>query len=141
MSHMSDDMTSGRGRLREFVAEEIRVLLARKRISAAELARRTGLKQSTMSRRMTGETAFDMDDLEVIAKVLEVEVADLLPKTAAAGRGGRQGTSPNDSSSRLSRLALTSPPGGPFGQKPGGSTRPGSSVRRPVLIDPGRRAI
>ncbi|GGK89547.1 hypothetical protein GCM10012284_24340 [Mangrovihabitans endophyticus] len=72
-----------RGRLREHVAEEIRVLLARKRMSGSELARRTGIKQSTMSRRMTGETAFDMDDLEAIAAVLEVEVADLLPKTSA----------------------------------------------------------
>jgi transcriptional regulator with XRE-family HTH domain len=52
-------------------------------MSAAELARRTGIKQSTMARRMTGETAFDLDDLERIAEVLEVEVADLLPKHSA----------------------------------------------------------
>lgn len=82
---MSDEGTPPRGRLREHVAEEIRVLLARKRMSAAELARRTGIKQSTISRRMTGETAFDMDDLEVIAEVLEVEVGDLMPKTVKTG--------------------------------------------------------
>jgi len=56
-------------------------------MSATELARRTGIKQSTMSRRMTGETAFDMDDLEVIADALGVEVADLMPKSARAGGG------------------------------------------------------
>ncbi len=75
-----------RGRLRERTAEEIRALLARRRISAAELARRTGMKQSTLARRMTGETAFDLDDLEVIAEVLGVEVTDLLPASVRAGR-------------------------------------------------------
>lgn len=82
---MSDERTPTRGRLREHVAEEIRVILARKRMSGAELARRTGIKQSTISRRMTGETAFDMDDLEIIAEVLEVDVADLMPRMARAG--------------------------------------------------------
>lgn len=47
-------------------------------MSAAELARRTGIKQSTMSRRMTGETAFDLDDLEVIAATLGIKVRDLI---------------------------------------------------------------
>jgi transcriptional regulator with XRE-family HTH domain len=77
---MSDMAMAVRGRLRERTAEEIRVLLARRRISAAELARRTGMKQSTLARRMTGETAFDLDDLELIAEVLGVTVFDLLPK-------------------------------------------------------------
>lgn len=76
---MNDTAIAVRGRLRERTAEEIRALLARRRISAAELARRTGLKQSTLARRMTGETAFDVDDLELIAEVLGVSVADLLP--------------------------------------------------------------
>jgi transcriptional regulator with XRE-family HTH domain len=82
---MSEE-TSPRGRLREHVAEEIRVLLARRKMSAAELARRAGLKQSTLARRMTGETAFDMDDLEVIADVLEVAVTDLMPQRVGAAK-------------------------------------------------------
>ena len=85
ISLMSDERTPPRGRLREHAAEEIRVILARKRMSAAELARRTGIKQSTMARRMTGETAFDLDDLEVIADVLGVDVADLLPRRISVG--------------------------------------------------------
>ncbi|MFG2054802.1 helix-turn-helix domain-containing protein [Micromonospora sp. NPDC048930] len=76
---MSDTATTVRGRLREQTAEEIRVLLARRRISAAELARRAGMKQSTLARRMTGEIAFDLDDLEAIADVLDVSVTELLP--------------------------------------------------------------
>lgn len=79
---MSDEQMPPRGRLREHAAEEIRVILARRRMSAAELARRTGIKQSTMSRRMTGETAFDLDDLEAIAEVLGIAVGDLLPQSA-----------------------------------------------------------
>lgn len=81
---MSNTATVVRGRLRERTAEEIRALLARRRISAAELARRTGLKQSTLARRMTGETAFDLDDLELIAEVLGVQVTDLLPRSEGA---------------------------------------------------------
>lgn len=56
---MGDEEMPTRGRLREYVAEEIRVLLARKRMSGIELGRRAGMKQSTISRRLTGETAFD----------------------------------------------------------------------------------
>lgn len=66
------------GQLRERTAEEIRALLGRRRISGAELARRTGMKQPYLSRRMTGELAFDLDDLEVIARELGVSVLDLL---------------------------------------------------------------
>lgn len=85
---MSDNITATRMRLREHAAEEIRALLARRRMSAAELARRTGIKQSTISRRMTGETAFDLDDLELIAEVLQVEVVDLLPRKGTPTIGG-----------------------------------------------------
>lgn len=81
---MSEMATAVRASLREQAAEEIRVQLARKRISAAELARRTGMKQSTLARRMTGEIAFDLDDLELIANVLGVAVVDLLPRALRA---------------------------------------------------------
>lgn len=143
---MSDERTPTRGRLREHVAEEIRVLLARKRISASELARRTGIKQSTMSRRMTGETAFDMDDLEVIAAVLEVEVSELLPQGA---RTGGHRPSPNYRSSTPTRSARSMPrshaTSRPNGHKPAGPKRPGSPVpaakRRPTLIGPRNRPM
>jgi transcriptional regulator with XRE-family HTH domain len=66
--------------LRELVAGELRATLARKRISAAELARRLGWSQSYMARRIDGRNALDMDDLEGIAEILEVTIADLLPR-------------------------------------------------------------
>src|SRR5690606_40344194 len=43
-------------RLRESVAEEIRVLLARRRRSASELARQIGVTQPYISRRLTGRS-------------------------------------------------------------------------------------
>jgi transcriptional regulator with XRE-family HTH domain len=82
---MSDEATPPRGRLREHVAEEIRVLLARRKMSANQLAQLTGIKQSSLSRRMTGETAFDMDDLELIADALGVAVTDLMPQHVGTG--------------------------------------------------------
>ena len=72
---MSDQIT-----MRERVAEEVRSLLARRRMSASELARQLETTQRYMSRRLTGETAFDVDDLDRIATVLGVQVTDLLPR-------------------------------------------------------------
>jgi transcriptional regulator with XRE-family HTH domain len=66
--------------LRERVAEEVRVLLARRRISASKLARELGVSQTYVWRRLSGETAFDLDDLERISAVLSVSVSDLMPK-------------------------------------------------------------
>ena len=66
------------GRIQQLAAEEIRVLLARRRMSAAELARRIGQKPQALSRRMIGDIPFDLHDLEVIANALGVEVKDLI---------------------------------------------------------------
>jgi transcriptional regulator with XRE-family HTH domain len=66
------------GRLREQAAEEIRALLARRKMSAAKLATRMGVGQTYLSRRMTGEVPLDLDDLEIIARELNVTVAELL---------------------------------------------------------------
>lgn len=77
--------------LRELVAGELRATLARKRISAAELARRLGWSQSYTARRVDGRNAIDMDDLQRIAEVLEVEPADLLPTRVEQGEGRLRG--------------------------------------------------
>jgi hypothetical protein len=66
--------------LRERTAEEIRALLARRRMSATALARELRVSQTYIWRRLSGETAFDLDDLELIAKVLSVQAHDLLPR-------------------------------------------------------------
>lgn len=115
--------------LRERTAEEIRVLLARRNISAAELARRTQMKQPYVSRRMTGEVAWDVDDLEKIAAALSVEVADLLPRSAegrtvvVGGDTRRQTTVPKAELAKQPRL--NGRPANPV---------PKQSTRRPVLL-------
>jgi transcriptional regulator with XRE-family HTH domain len=70
-------------RLREVVAEEVRALLGRKRMTGGALATAIGRSEMYVSRRLRGEIAFDMDDLSAIAEVLGVEPRDLMggPKT------------------------------------------------------------
>lgn len=76
---------SRRTTFREAVAEEIRAALARRRMSASALARKLGKSQTYVWRRLSGETAFDTDDLEAIAAALSVTVVDLLPPDARQG--------------------------------------------------------
>lgn len=117
--------------MREKVAEEVRALLARHRLSASELARRLGMTQRYISRRLTGETAFDVDDLERIAGILNVEVSDLLPRrnegrtVVIAGEPRVQTTVP--------KLHLTDQPH-PIGSP--NRTAPASGTRRPARLFP-----
>lgn len=69
-----------KSQLRHGVAEEVRVLLARRRLSAARLAQQLGWSQPYMARRMAGTQPFDVDDLEAIADALGVGIVDLLPR-------------------------------------------------------------
>jgi len=134
MSGMSD-LHPPTGRLRARTAEEIRVLLARRRMSAAELARRTGMRQQALSRRMTGETAWDVDDLEVIAAALGVTVFDLLG--GASGPEGSQTTAPKPTRPTRPTRPTPTPPSRPTDNRP--LTRPTRSahpahLRRPALL-------
>lgn len=69
---------------RQAIAETVRIELARRRMSAAELARRMGKPPSYLSRRMTGETPFDTDDLTLIATEFGITVVALLPAEQVA---------------------------------------------------------
>lgn len=124
---MSEAVTPSGTSYRERTAEEIRVMLARRRISAAELARRTGMKQPYISRRMTGDVAWDIDDLERIAAILEVDVAELLPREGRVvthvGAPTRQTTVP--------KVGL---PQRPHTFGPANRNTPTTSTRRPVRI-------
>jgi len=94
----------------EHVAAEVRAAMGRKRISGLQLARACGLTQSAMSRRITGHTPFDVNEIAAVAAELGVEVGSLFPPRAvepavtrreranvvpihrAAGRRGTHGT-------------------------------------------------
>lgn len=82
--------------LREQVAEEVRVAMARRRISGAELARRLGRSQTFVQKRLDGRQAFDVDDLEAVCAVLGLSPIELLaglpfrssaPQTAPRSEG------------------------------------------------------
>lgn len=76
------------------VAEEVRVWLARRRLSATELARRIGVTQSYLARRMSGAQPFDITDLGRIAHALDVLVGDLLPASSRSTSAGATGRYP-----------------------------------------------
>lgn len=94
--------TEPTGQLRDQVAEEVRVWLARRKMSGAELARRLGRSQTFIAKRLDGRQAFDVDDLEQVGHILGVSAADLIsrssgpfltavPQTHEAARNGTTG--------------------------------------------------
>lgn len=80
-------------RLRGQVAEEVRSWMARRRLSGVRLAQQIDRTQAYVSRRLTGEVAFDVDDLERIAQALDVPVARLFGEINDAARPTRQKSS------------------------------------------------
>lgn len=84
-AHESDDGPA----LRDRVAEEVRALLARRRMSGAELARRLGHSQTFIARRLDGRQAMDIDNLEEIARVLDVPVSSFFPDDRITRRNPR----------------------------------------------------
>ena len=78
---MTIDVTAGQtANLSDRVAEEIRALLGRRRMSQAELARKLGTSGAWLNYRLTGKQPIDLNDLADIAGALGVAVADLLPQ-------------------------------------------------------------
>jgi transcriptional regulator with XRE-family HTH domain len=117
----------GTAPLRERVAEELRALLARRKVTPTELGRKLGRSQTWVWRRLEGEVAFDLNDLEAIAAALGVAPADLLPPDV------RRGTEPNIRNSPVpERPADNRPPGRTSG-------RSGRGDRPLTKSSPGRR--
>lgn len=67
------------------VADNIRAEMARKRMTQFQLAQHLDLSQAAVSRRLSGLTAFDVNELQQVADLLEVSPASLLgePERAA----------------------------------------------------------
>lgn len=66
------------------VAAEVRAILAYRRIPQAALADVLGMSQVAVSRRLRGETLFDVDEVAKVAAFLGVSVADLYGEKASA---------------------------------------------------------
>jgi Predicted transcriptional regulator len=120
--------------LSERVAEEVRAMLARRRVSGRKLADQLGVSPSWVSYRLTGAQPIDLNDLERIASALNVEVIDLLPRgprpsegrtVVVAGEPRRSTTVANHT--LATRPHLTGHPK-PFA--------PHDSTRRPVRLSP-----
>ena len=74
---------------RRQVAQVVRAHLAVAEITGAELARRIGIDQASVSRRLSGKLTFTVDDLVLIAGELDVTLLELLqmPKDRPIGGG------------------------------------------------------
>lgn len=74
------DMPAGKtpesGPLARAVSEEIRVMMARRRITAKELSERAGMSANYLGKRLRDAAAFDSNDIEAICAALD---EDLFP--------------------------------------------------------------
>lgn len=65
---------------RQGMGAEVRSWIARRRMTAGEVAAAIHLTPTALSRRLTGKIAFDIDDLVALARVLGCDIADFLPE-------------------------------------------------------------
>jgi transcriptional regulator with XRE-family HTH domain len=85
------EVPGSRGALRVQVAEEVRALMGRRRVTGAELARAIDVPQASLQRRLSGRYPFDVDLLAQVADYFGVPVVSLFPK---AGEGHMTGYFP-----------------------------------------------
>ena len=80
MPHISPSQVTGLG---QTVAANLRAEMARRRIRGRDVAEQLGRGGPWLSRRLTGEVAFTLDELEAVAAAIGVRVVDLLDEVAA----------------------------------------------------------
>lgn len=71
-----------------YVAGEIRAHAARRGLSGRQLAFQLGKSQPWMSRRLTGEVPFDVEELDAVAALLGVTPRELFPGSDGDRVGG-----------------------------------------------------
>lgn len=64
-------------------ADNVRAEMARQRLPQIALAKHLGLSQAAVSRRLNGQTPFDVNELVAVAALLDVPAAALLGEVAA----------------------------------------------------------
>lgn len=69
---------------REAIAAEIRAGLARKGLTQKQLAVALGMTETTLSGRLRGRSAFDTDELSVVADTLGVSIVSLFENVHTA---------------------------------------------------------
>lgn len=78
MSIARADNDSLQDEVRDIVASNLRALMARRRVTATLLAKQLGVSQPSMSRRLNGQQAIDVEELVWLADYFEVPVFTLL---------------------------------------------------------------
>lgn len=131
---MSENAPASAVPMRELIAEEIRALMGRRKVGVSELARRIGVSQPYLSRRLSGEVAIDVDDLARIAAELSVDVIALFPRSSQGRLITTVGTDRGeDQQLNVRKGALTVRP------RPNGHpkrTTPHPATRRPARLFP-----
>lgn len=69
--------------LSDHIAGEIRAGMARKQITAAELAAAVGMSTATFQRRMQDARRFNVDELTAISQHIDLAFASLFPGEVA----------------------------------------------------------
>lgn len=103
------------------VAGEIRALIARRGTSGRQLALRMGKSQPWMSRRLTGDVAFDIAELDQIAGLLGARPRDFFPGNDEDPRHGDGGLNLSESEQRFVLALRASLPHLDSNQEPIGS--------------------
>jgi transcriptional regulator with XRE-family HTH domain len=70
--------------LADSVAAEVRAHLARRQLTGSALAAAIKKSEMYVSRRLRGDVAFDLVDIEQAAQFLGIAVADLIPTVERA---------------------------------------------------------
>lgn len=96
--------------LRQQVAEEVRALMARRRLSGVKLAKAMGKSQAYVWRRLSGETPFDVDDLETVARIFDVPVMTFFTVNAGGLTGSTNKSKSITYRSIPGRASLTAVP-------------------------------
>lgn len=73
-------MTTG---VSQAVADSVRAEMARRKITQLAVANALGVSIAAVSRRLSGHVAWDVDDLAVVAQLLDMDPRDLLPAVPA----------------------------------------------------------
>ena len=62
------------------IAEEVRVEMARQRVTGRQIAELLGISENTLSHRLAGRYEFRASELDKIARYLNVPITNLIPR-------------------------------------------------------------
>lgn len=68
------------GLINRQVASEIKAMMARAGMTQTQLARELGVSMAWVSDRLRGRTIINLDELDLIAEILDVSIIDLFPR-------------------------------------------------------------